>query len=181
MPTTRKRRPVTKRKSPRTVGDPKRTELLRLLDEAFRGPAWHGPSVMHALRGVSAAEASRQSPASTNTVWDVVLHLAYSKYIVARRLSPQAVAAFPRALRRSWWPGVLETEGQSVEQAWKRDLRLLREWHEHLRELVAALPAVRLGERRPGKRFTLGQEVSGLALHDAYHAGQIRVILSSLR
>ena len=167
----------TRRGSRRIASDPARDEVLRLIDEAFKGPAWHGPSVLHALRGVNAQQALHQTSASDNRIWDVVLHLAYSKYIVARRLSPDSVGSFPRVLERAWWPGLLEEDGVTIEQAWKRDLQLLRDAHAQLRNLVTELPPVRLGERRPRKRFTLGQEVSGLALHDAYHAGQIRLMV----
>jgi len=180
MPSISRTRNTRKGSATRPL-DPARNELLRLLDEAFRGPAWHGPSVLAALRGVDAEQALRTSTASDNRIWDIALHLAYSKYIVARRLSPEAAGSFPRAMQRSWWPALLEREGESIEQAWKRDLRLLRDSHAALSELVAQLPAARLGERRSGKRFTLAQEVSGLALHDAYHAGQIRLILVALR
>ena len=35
-----------------------RALLIELLDEVYRGPAWHGPSVREALRGVTAAQAA---------------------------------------------------------------------------------------------------------------------------
>jgi hypothetical protein len=47
--------------------------------------------------------------------------------------------------------------------------------------LIAAVrraPPSRLARVRAGQRRTLAHELLGVALHDAYHAGQIKLIAS---
>lgn len=150
-----------------------RAELLRALDEAFRGPAWHGPSLRAALRGVTAAEARWTPGPGRNSIWELALHAAYARHRVLRRLDPTLAARFPRAVRRGWWPRLPDP---SDAAAWRADLALLDESHRRLRDAVVRLPAARLAARRPGKRWTLGQEVMGIAMHDVYHAGQVRLL-----
>jgi hypothetical protein len=51
--------------------------------------------------------------------------------------------------------------------------------HEHALqvEAVAALPPGRLGRRPPSsRRWTYGDLVIGIALHDAYHTGQVQLV-----
>ena len=150
-----------------------RAELLRALDEGFRGPAWHGPSLRSALRGVTAAGARWTPAPGRNSIWELALHAAYTRHRVLRRLDPTLAARFPRAVRRGWWPRLPDPPDAA---AWKADLALLDESHRKLCDAVVQLPAARLLVTRPGKRWTLGQEVLGVAMHDVYHAGQVQLL-----
>jgi hypothetical protein len=148
------------------------TDLVALLDHAHRGPAWHGPSLKATLRGITFAEAVWRPAEGRNTVWELVVHAAYGKYLVAHRIDPD-VEPFPRRLRRSWWP---EPAGQGPKE-WKDDLRLLDACHETLRSTVGHASASALRKKSStASRFELEREVVGVALHDTYHGGQIRLI-----
>lgn len=148
-------------------------DLRRLLDSAFAGPAWHGPTLRSALRGVKADEALWRPAPGRNRIWELALHAAYAKHRVLVRLDHSASGRFPRRLDRQWWPRLPEEE---TDSAWQADLVLLEESHRALSEAVAALPSTRLAQSRPGVPFTLAEEVAGAALHDVYHAGQIRLV-----
>ena len=152
-----------------------RDELLRLLNEAYHGPAWHGPSLRAALRGVSADEAAWRAGADRPTIWELALHAAYTKHrVVGRLLAP--APAFARKLARAWWPQPDAEASVHPEAAWRRDLDVLHQSHRRLVEAVAEVPIARLLARRRGSQRLLGAEVAGVALHDVYHAGQIRLL-----
>ena len=157
------------------TGAPTRGELLRLLREAYAGPAWHGPALRTAIRGLNADDARRRAAPGRNTPWELVVHCAYSRHVMVGRLTGERGERFPHPVPRRWWP---EPSGTDAA-AWSADRRLLDETHERLLAVVASLPARRLAARRPGKTTTLGAEVAGVALHDVYHAGQI-VLLRKL-
>jgi hypothetical protein len=148
-------------------------QLVTILDEAFVGPAWHGPSLKDALRGVGAREARWLAGPDRPSTWALALHAAHAKYIVAGRLSQSRGSRFPRRLERPWWPRLPD---KLDESHWRDDLALLNSMHEMLLATVLATPAARLAARRPSRRHTLAQETIGLALHDACHAGQIRLL-----
>jgi len=157
---------------------PSRAALERMLDEAFHGPAWHGPSVKSALRGVDADTALwRPGPGRPN-VWEQALHVALGKHIVAGRLDPTMRAKFPIRRRSSWWaPSPELSHPEARAKAWAHDLALLEECHARLLATLRRVPTARLLER-PGKRgVLLGQQVAGMVMHDAYHAGQIALVL----
>jgi uncharacterized damage-inducible protein DinB len=147
-----------------------RSALLRQLDAAFTGPAWHGPSLLGSVRGVAADEAEWRPAPDRHSIRDLVLHAAYAKHRVMLRLDPTAARRFPRRLGAAWWPV------PAPDARWEDDRELLVECHRRLTEVVARVPASRLATSRRGKPYTLGEEVAGVALHDAYHAGQVRLL-----
>lgn len=150
--------------------------LIHALDEAFGNAAWHGPSLLAALRGVSAREASRRLGPSRHTIREIVVHAAYWKSRVRQRLTGGARTPFP--LPGSNW---FRRTGAS-EKEWREERQLLESEHRTLRRVVAAFPASRLKKPLPGsRRRTALREIAGIALHDVYHTGQIQLLKTLYR
>ena len=138
--------------------------LLALLDEAFDKKSWHGPNLRGALRGLSAHQAAWRPAPGRHNIRELVVHAAYWKYIVRRRLTGEKRGSFPRA--GSNWPAVGAEAG-----GWKQDVALLEAEHRQLRAAVAALKAGRRADW-PGVLHM----VRGVAAHDLYHAGQVQLL-----
>jgi len=144
--------------------------LLRAIDQGFDHVAWHGPTLWGAIRGVTAQQAAWRPGRGRHNIWELVLHTAYWKYAVRRRLVGGEQGTFPRdGSNFPALPKVLD------ERHWRADVRLLKDQHRRLRAAVAALPASALG-RRLGKKWTRSEAVHGIAMHDLYHAGQIQLL-----
>jgi len=151
------------------------TALLHALDEAFGNAAWHGPSLRAALRGVSAKEASRRPGSGRHSIREIVLHVAYWKHRVRQRLTGKARGSFPIP-GKDWF-----SRPSAGEKEWREERRLLEREHGALRRAVAAFPEARLRQSLPGtRRRTALREITGIALHDVYHTGQIQ-LLKALR
>ena len=145
--------------------------LLALYDQGFDRRAWHGTPLAGALRGVSVAEALWRPRRGRHNIWEIVLHAAYWKYIVRRRLTRDEEARFPR--KGSNW---FAPPPRPDTRAWKRDLALLREQHRLLRNAIAHFPAAQLSARAWRSRWTNAATIYGIASHDLYHAGQIQLL-----
>jgi len=145
--------------------------LLELVDQAFKGPAWHGPALLGTLRGVSAEAALRRPAAGRHNIWELVLHAAYWKQIVRRRITGDDSLDFPRAPAN--WP---EVPSAPSEAQWKADKALLKEEHALLRAAVAKLSSGELKRKGKGTRWRRETEIIGIASHDLYHAGQIGLV-----
>ena len=84
----------------------KAREMIRLEEQlrlAVEGEAWHGPSVLEAVAGVSAEQASSHPIRDAHSIWELVLHIGSDYALVLRRLAgdgrkvtPLAVAAIRR-------------------------------------------------------------------------------------
>jgi hypothetical protein len=152
-------------------------ELLHLLDEAFDRKAWHGPTLGGALRGVSALQAAWRPAPGMHNIWELTVHAAYWKYAVRRRLLDEKRGTF--AEKGSNWfvrpvPGLVAPA--ALEARWRADVRLIQAEHRRLRAAVATMSAADLDRRLPGKTSTRGFLVRGIAAHDLYHAGQVRLL-----
>jgi len=149
--------------------------LLDVCDQAFDHRAWHGTALAGAIRGLSHRDALSRPGARRHNIWEIVLHTAYWKYIVRRRLTRNPGLEFPRV--GSNWPTL---PAKPDAAAWRRDVALLREQHRLLRAVIARFPATRLNARGWRSTWTNAQHVYGIASHDLYHAGQIQ-LLKALR
>jgi hypothetical protein len=147
--------------------------LLRLLDEAFDRRAWHGPNLRGSIRGLSAAAAARRPAPRRHNIWELVVHAAYWKYAVRRRLTGEKRGSFPLA-GSNWFPR--PTGGRADERAWRRDIGLLVEMHGQLREAVERFPEGEWSRRGGTGAFDNVSLVAGAAAHDLYHAGQIQLL-----
>ena len=151
--------------------DPQISLLLRIFDEAYNHRAWHGPNLLGTLRGLSSREAAWRPAEGRHNIWEIALHCAYWKYAVRRRVLGLKRGSF--VLKGSnWFPRLDNLSGTR----WKSDLRLLADEHHALREVIAALPAVRLKQLTPGGTVRVDRLIYGVAAHDVYHAGQVRVV-----
>lgn len=147
-----------------------RALLLRLLDEGYDQPAWHGPNLKSALRRVVPEQAVWRPGKGRRSIAEIALHCAYWKYAVRRRISGGKRGSFP--LKGSDW---FDVPSKLTKAQWRGYLELLDGEHKALREAIATTATSRLVPGRAGWREPQAH-VHGAALHDIYHAGQIRTI-----
>ncbi len=162
--------------------------LLAALDEAFDRKAWHGATMWGTLRRVGQEEATWRPSAERHNIWEIAVHCAYWKYIVRRRLTGDRRRTFP--LEGSDWfvrPSGAGSAGgdagddtahgeptRDLDTVWERERALLREEHEKLRAVVASMSEDDM-EAAAGERDAV-REIRGIANHDIYHTGQIRLL-----
>ncbi len=147
--------------------------LLAMLDDAFDGKAWHGPNLRGTLRRLSAGQALWRPGKGRHCIAEIAVHCAYWKYASRRRLRGDARGGF--FLKGSnWFPAPAALD----EAEWKRWVAALDAEHAALREAVAAFPPRQLAVVPPGSKVNNRKLIYGIASHDVYHAGQIRLIKS---
>jgi hypothetical protein len=140
-------------------------EILDLIDEAFDKKSWHGPNLRSAIRGVSARQAAWRVAPGRHNIWELTLHAAYWKYAVRRRISGEKRGGFVLAGSNFFSRPV-----EASEASWKADVAILLGEHRALRRVLVQLAPARW---REGKTLHL---IRGIAAHDLYHAGQIRLL-----
>lgn len=144
--------------------------LLDAIDQAFDRQSWHGPNLRGSIRGVTHAQALWRPQPERHNIWEQVLHAAYWKYTVRRRILREKRGSF--AHKGSNWI----TPPETTPAAWRRDVRLLTEVHDSMRAAIAEVPPAKLHKRLPGAKITYFFLISGVAAHDVYHAGQIQLL-----
>jgi hypothetical protein len=145
--------------------------VVRLLDQAYDRPSWHGTNLRGSLRRVTAGQAAWRPSPDRHNIWEIAVHAAYWKYTAWRRLSGATRGSFP--LKGSNW---FKRPVELSDTAWRTDLALLDEMHRVLRDAVGKLPASSLGRMPKGSKVSNFALLSGVAAHDLYHAGQIQLL-----
>jgi hypothetical protein len=148
--------------------------LCGILDQAFDRASWHGTNLRGSVRRVSVSQAVWRPAPRRHNIWELVVHAAYWKYAVWRRLTGERRGSFP--LKGSNWFPRPDGPGEPSERAWRADLALLDEMHRSLCLAVAQMPRRDLHLTPRGSKVSNFALISGVAAHDLYHAGQIQLL-----
>jgi len=160
----------------RTISKPKAQsqqldELLFLIEQSYNKKAWHGTNLRGSIRGLSAREAAWRPGTSRHNIWEIMVHCAYWKYVVRRRILGEKRGSFP--LKGSNW---FQRSADLSEQAWREDIKLLESCHRSLLDAVSQLNPGELSSSPAGSKVSNLAIIVGIASHDVYHAGQIQLL-----
>ena len=155
------------------------SEVDRIRDQfrrAFDGEAWHGPSVMALLNGVTAEQAAARPILGAHTIWELTQHIRAWEGACLRRIAVQ-----PAQLPDSEdWVAVNDFS----EAAWERSKQGLLDTHQKLLAALAAVDDSRLDQpimNHPEIPFSSTYvTLHGGVQHDLYHAGQIAILKKAL-
>ena len=155
------------------------SEVERIADQfrrAFDGQAWHGPSVLSILDGITAEQAAAHPIPGAHSIWELTLHIAAWEGACERRLRGD-----PAQLSdEEDWTKVED----SSEKAWSDAKKGLVASHQALLNAIAALDGSRLDEPIIKDSTTQFSSVyvtlHGGVQHDLYHAGQIALLKKAL-
>lgn len=98
--------------------------LVQQLEEAYHIQTWHGTNLRGSVRGLSLEQVCWRPSPNRHNIWEVVVHCAYWKYTVRRRLTGEKRGSFP--LKGSNW---FKRPVEKTMKAWKNDVHLLDEMH----------------------------------------------------
>ena len=148
------------------------TRILDQLDRAYSGEAWHGPSLLRLIEGVSAENASKHSIHGAHSIWELVNHIAAWNTIVQQKSKGEPV----NVTTELDWPPVWEVS----EVSWKRSLATLAENSTRLRSYVKTVRDDQLDEKVQRENYSQYVLLHGSVQHDLYHAGQIAILKKAL-
>ena len=155
------------------------TEIDRIRDQfrrAFEGEAWHGPSVLALLNGVTAQQAAAYPIPGAHSIWELTLHIAAWERACLRRLNGDAA----QLTDSEDWQPVNDTS----ETAWENTKQELIDNHRQLLDAIARVDESRLNKpimTHPNIPFSSTYvTLHGGVQHDLYHAGQIAMLKKAL-
>jgi uncharacterized damage-inducible protein DinB len=155
------------------------TERERISDQfrrAFEGEAWHGPSVLSLVEGVTAEQAAAHPVAGAHSIWELVLHIEAWERACKRRLKGDRAQL---STEEDW--AIVSDHG---EAAWEKAKQKMIETHADLIEAIGSLDESRLDKPiidDPTIPYSSTYvTLHGGVQHDLYHAGQIAIIKKAL-
>ena len=155
------------------------TEVERIRDQfrrAFEGGAWHGPSVLQLLNGVTAEQAASHPIPGAHSIWQLTLHIAAWERACKLRLEGDRA----QLSDAEDWEPINDTS----EAAWESTKQSLIDNHRELLNAISNLDEARLNEpiiKDPNTPFSsVYVTLHGGVQHDLYHAGQIAMLKKAL-
>ncbi len=144
------------------------------LHASLTGPAWHGPSLLEVLEGVTSDEARQHPVAAAHSMAEIVPHVAAWMSAAERRLAGHAIELEGDAD----WPPV--TDGFD----WSAAVQGLRDAAEALGVRIrtlsdADLTTIRV--RTSGQEYSAYVLLHGVVQHNLYHAGQLAMLKKAIR
>ena len=152
--------------------DADRVETSRLADQlerAFRGGAWHGPSIDEVLDGVDAATAAARPIGEAHSIAEIAGHVAFWIDAARRRMEGEEITNVPTEVD-------FPADGAKSAEAWRATLANLDQAHRRLHAAILALDDDELDGAVAGSDPTVRGQLLGILQHNAYHAGQIVVL-----
>lgn len=154
---------------------PDAARTLALVIDVHSGEPWHAFSTTRILDGVAAPQAAAHPAGGAHSIWEIVLHMTGWTREVAARLGGKE----PSDPAEGDWPEA----GDPTPSRWQDALAALDAAQRELADAAARVPDERWhqpvgGVRDPalGTGKTLLETLEGVALHHAYHAGQVALL-----
>jgi uncharacterized damage-inducible protein DinB len=144
------------------------------LHASLAGPAWHGPSLLEILDGVTAGEARRRPVAAGHSMAEIVPHITAWMSAAERRLAGEQIELEGEAD----WPPVTDNYD------WPAAVQGLRDAAEALGVRIRTLSDDELGTirvRSYGHEYSAYVLLHGVVQHNLYHAGQLALLKKAIR
>jgi uncharacterized damage-inducible protein DinB len=137
--------------------------IIRQLDRVFKGPAWHGPSVVETLDKLSQASMS-DSYKNSHTIIQLIAHMAIWRKFVVERLNGNTTYEVSEEMNFS-----SPTDLQITIQE-------LKNTQQSLLEAIKNFPEEKLRDKVPTREYSFQTMLHGILHHDLYHLGQIALL-----
>lgn len=145
-------------------------KLISLFNQTFEEGAWHGPTVMETLRGVTAQQAAFRLP-DTHSIAELTAHMVNWRMYALKKLQGDSDY------------DVSDEVNFRFDGDWEGTLQELRESQNRLTTALASVSDSILQEHVPGAReegLTFYRLLHGVIHHDLYHTGQIALLKKTL-
>jgi uncharacterized damage-inducible protein DinB len=131
-----------------------------------------GPAVLETLASVSVEAATAHPIAGAHSIWEIVLHLTATYKVVLDRIGHRPGNLTPE----HDWANV----GTPDPERWRDAVETLRRLNGEVRRAMLAFPAHRLEQEIAIGHLSAFVHFAGLPQHDAYHSGQISLLLKAI-
>jgi uncharacterized damage-inducible protein DinB len=148
-------------------------QLSKLFSDLFDGSPWIDVNIIGTLDDITAKEAATKVFPNFNSIWEIVNHIIRWRETVLKRLSGEEVESpegnyfsYIRDRSDHAWQETRDSFRKSQDQ-WMKALKKMKK--KDLQMQYASGPL---------SNYDL---VNGILQHDAYHLGQIRLLLKLIR
>jgi uncharacterized damage-inducible protein DinB len=145
---------------------------LSLFKKLYNGSPWIDINISSVLKNVSTEQASKRVLKNCNTVWEITNHLIGWRLDVLERVQGKTVAS----PENNYFEPVTDTSEKNWADTLKRLSDVQNDWIEFLDKADSG----EFEKVYASNNMTYYEHIHGIIQHDAYHLGQIVLLLKKL-
>jgi uncharacterized damage-inducible protein DinB len=149
------------------------SESARIADQlrrAFRGEAWHGPSLLDLLAEITPQQARARPMRSAHNIWELVMHVDI--YLQVGLEATQGTPMPKMYGTEKDWPAL---PAGSAEGWFDAQDKLFQD-AEKLALAIEKFDDAKLTDAAPGRSYDFYYLFHGIVQHSLYHGGQIAIL-----
>jgi uncharacterized damage-inducible protein DinB len=153
------------------------SESARIADQlrrAFRGDAWHGPSLLDLLAEITPEQARARPMRSVHNIWELVLHIDVYLQVVFEATQGTPMPKL-YGTEKDW----AAVWGESAE-GWFDTQDSLFQNAEKVAQAIEKFEDAKLQDIAPGRSYDFYYLFHGIVQHSLYHAGQIAILKKAI-
>ena len=148
--------------------NPKIQKLIKLLTEAYEGPAWHGPAVKEVLKDI-AYDQTLKSVGESHNIAELIYHMIAWRIFLIKKLQGKEEYDVSDEENFQTFKTISDEEWHALKQRLENSQK----------ELIALLTAAEddiLDQKVGTRNYNFNILINGVIQHDLYHLGQIVLI-----
>lgn len=143
--------------------------LINLINAAFHGGAWHGPSLLELTKGLKVKEAAYKA-GNIHTIAELVYHVTSWRLFALKKIQGDPEYNIDNEKMNF---GEIQKVDEFELETLMMELTLS---HDELIKALEARDDQFLLEVVPGAEYNYDTLIHGIIQHDIYHSGQIAII-----
>lgn len=143
--------------------------MYGLFEDLYAGTPWLGVNIMSNLRTITASKAAARPLENCNTIWEIVHHMIRWRENVLKRVQDNVL----ETPQHNYIQEVVDT---SLE-AWQATLEELKNNQSDWKSFLESVTEQDLHKMYGPNRQDYYKHIHGILQHDAYHLGQIILLL----
>ena len=146
--------------------------INKMFADLFAGDPWIGVNIMDSLKKISAHQANKKI-GEHNSIWEILHHLIEWRSNVLQRIQSKVMISPDN--------NYFSAIDDDSESAWKNTVNKLTASQESWVELLNNIREDDLENTYPVNGMSYYEHIHGILQHDAYHLGQINLLLKLVK
>ena len=146
--------------------------ITSLFEKLYEGSPWIDVNLSGALLEITAKQASTRVFDKYNSIWEIVNHLISWRLNVLKRVQGKLV----KTPDNNYFENVIDNS----DAAWKKTLQKLDGSQKQWLQFLDSFKSDNFSKIYPNNQMNYYEHIHGILQHDAYHLGQITLLIKYL-
>lgn len=147
--------------------------MANLFEDLYNGKPWLGETFVDTLGSITVEEAAKRIFPNFNSIWKLVNHVTEWRLNILKRIQGEVI----ETPEHNYFLPI----NDCTDEAWKQDLKRLAASQRRWLDFLKTFREEDLEKIYPTNQQTYYEHIHGILQHDAYHLGQIRLLIKQER